>query len=644
MLTQSQLEYLFQYLEKPFYGNRLGFEDGISLDTMNKVIEIKNNAENMNNLEWIHWYNENEKNFPVIYSALTTCLVPKNIVHKIVDKLDALDLIKAPSAGISQTDNALLKLIVANDIDTSYLEKIYNAMGMNFIFALSLDSESSSYAKPYIDKISNKTMQFLVNKTLEDFSKHSHFSLSYSRISALLAIKDESYLKTIFKGEKIDFPFEFDARGAEEIRTILINNKHLSDEFKNEMFSAGCNWLKLKYFTPEMAEEIYQSSVETYTDTYDKKTGVPKIDMSREYNNAQSMIDTLLHYDALTEPMQYDLAQRIISRESRRMDTYANELYEKTTSERVLATAVCLKSKTKESAYNNPHMPKGLIQERVEDLCKKMRNYIVKDKKEKIPDVWDDHISSGLYKTDIDKKHYDMLFWHQSFNTRMAIVLSDYTPKEIKDEIYEFLTETTDKDKLPYGYQPRIKVSMEMMNFCDKYKIDPNIKEQLKDYFKVIGPFTTSHSFYEKSGISHYHMQKANWILDELVTHGNKNDVHLLLKYCEKSAGDCLAINKQDTIPDQEKNIYKFLYLSLNQRIKDREEIEKYEETKDPKTFKTLDSLEWYLLNFKKEIIYDKTCSEYYTAIYQKGEEAYNLLMELEAREKEKEKEEEIEK
>ena len=38
MLSQEQLEYLFQYLEKPFYGNRFGFEDGIHLDTMNKVI------------------------------------------------------------------------------------------------------------------------------------------------------------------------------------------------------------------------------------------------------------------------------------------------------------------------------------------------------------------------------------------------------------------------------------------------------------------------------------------------------------------------------------------------------------------------------------------------------------------------------
>ena len=636
MLSQEQLEHLYHHLEKPFFSHRTGFENGISLDTMQKVTDIKNNADKMNFTDWKKWYEENKNNFAVIFSGLTTYSVPKSIIHNIVNDLDMFNPHKKPSYGYSQQDGELLKYIIANDIDMSDIKKIYDEMGMNFIFAVSLLKETANEETPRLQHISKEILEFFLIKTLEDFSKHSNFSLSDSRVSAILSFNDEEFLKTIFQDDKIVVPFSFNSKQKEDIRTILINNKFLSDDFKNEMFNAECNWFKLTYFTKEMAEEIYQSSVETYTDAYDKKRNAPKINMEREYKNAQNMIYTLLLKRALPEPLQYDLALRITSREDRKMDVYAMELYKRTDSERVLATALNLKSKTKETAYQNPNMPAGLIRERIETFCKKMQNLINKNQREKIPDIWDEHISKGLYSTCIEDKYYDLLMQERGYSTHMAIVLSDYTPQHIKDKIYKFLSTTYDMCKLPYDYQPRIKVSMDMMNYCDKESVPPKFKEMLKEYFKYIGPFTTSHSFFENSSIEHYHMTRAKEILSYIVNKSEKEDLLKLISFCEKSAGDCLVNKKQETILDQEKNIFKYMYLYLSEELKDREEIEKYKLTKDPSVL-SKDNLENYIFKLQSEIKYDKNCCDYYLAIAEKGDEMYNLLIELEKREREEE-------
>lgn len=642
MLTQQQMQHLYEYLEKPFFGNKVGFEEGISKDTLNEILYIKNNANNFNNQEWSVWYDKNKDNYAVVFSALTTYTVPDNIVHKIVNNLDMFNPVKKPAYNITSQDRILLRYIVANKINQSDLEKIYSEIGMNFISAVSLDTALSKNSS-YINHISNETMKFFTLKTLEDFSKHKTYHISSSRLSALQRIKDESFLRKIFTKDKIDIPFSFDDKTAEIIKTELINNKFLSDDFKNELFNSGCNWMRLQYFTPEMTKEIYESCVETYSEAYDKTRHQIKFNMEKQYNTVQEIIGKLIREKLLPEPLQYDLALRIISKESKKMDFYAESLYERTTSARVLETATKLKSKSKEIAYKNPNMPKQIIQDRIETLCDKMKKFIEKDKREKIPNIWDEHISNGLYNTSIQDEYYDFLIKEQGFDTHMAIVLSDYTPKHIKDNIYKYLSTTYDAEKLPRDYQPRVKASMDMMNFCDEKNINNNVKEKFKDYFKVIGPFTTAHSFYEESGVSHYHMYRANGILVDIVDNLNRDELNQIINFCKNQAGDNLKKNKQDTVLDKERNIFKYLYLSLSDKLKYKENIEEYESTKDPSVFNNLNTLQSYMYNIKREFN-DKNCCEYYMTIYEKGQEYYNLLIELEKREKEKEREEEIEK
>ena len=152
----------------------------------------------------------------------------------------------------------------------------------------------------------------------------------------------------------------------ENIRTELINNPYLSDDFKNELFNAGCNWLRLNVnaFTPEIIEEVYGSCIDTYTELYNKTTQKPKMGWDMTYRESQDMISKLIHSEKFPESMQVDLAMRIVDRESKKMDFYVQELFQHTKSENVLKMVDKLKSKDREYAYANPHMPSDILTKR----------------------------------------------------------------------------------------------------------------------------------------------------------------------------------------------------------------------------------------------------------------------------------------
>ena len=68
--------------------------------------------------------------------------------------------------------------------------------------------------------------------------------------------------------------------------------------------------------------------------------------------------------------MQVDLAMRIVDRESKKMDFYVQELFQHTKSENVLKVVDKLKSKDREYAYANPHMPSDILTKRTNDFCR----------------------------------------------------------------------------------------------------------------------------------------------------------------------------------------------------------------------------------------------------------------------------------
>lgn len=629
MLHQEQLNKLYEYIERPFCYARFGLENGIELETMQEVVDIEENAQDMNHSEWVDWYNKNKDNVSVILAGLNTKKVPRDIIHEIIEGLDIFSPTFKLEPVLSHKIAMLLGYSIINDIDIKDFTKVYDCIGRMAIHTLS--------ANKFLSKeLPEDLVRFIIDKTLQNFENKKPPYYIGSPIPELTEIKNENCLKEICNGEEINLPYNFNDAQKEIIRTAIINNRNISDEYRNQLFFAGCDWKKIKIFTPRMTEEVYQSCIDAFTNGYDKKKGRVVPSEKFNYESSITMLNKLLKNKMLPESMQYDLAQRIISRECKSMDEFTGDLFESSEHPEVLKLAVHLKSKDKEKAYNNPNMPLELIQKRAEDFCKKISKYLDKGQTEKIPNIWDEHIANCLYRCEIGDEHYETLKRYGGTLSSLAIMLSDKTPQNIKDDFYNYLIKIKDVKNNNAMFDVRLQVGYELYEFCKKENISDNILDSLKKYIKNGCQFTTRwDAYHSMCPRTHYQLSQIIRIIDDMVKDAENQDIEKIIKFCREKAKDSFEVKKQKTYEDKKENAYSFLTYALEDAQRDNLSKQKYNISHNPKDL-TDNAFADILKEKLSDTRYDKLCFEYYKKIYENGDELYGLMEEDERRQEEK--------
>lgn len=632
MINQKQLDKLHKNLLQNNCITRTDMGEEIKLDDVKKVVCITQDAKSMSVENWNDWYNENKDNFPILMTGLSTHLIPKQITRQMINNLDMFT--KSYLRGCLKDEN-LLKMIITNDVYLSDLEKVADKMGNDFVYVLEFYSKSIEKDNEYLDAIPEKTKMFIAEKSIEAF----HFAgkpYSNSTIQILNFIKDEKELRKLFVGDEIRIPLPLTDVQMENIRTELINNPYLSDDFKNELFNAGCNWLRLNTnaFTPEIIEEVYDSCIDIYTELYNKTTQKPKMGWDMTYRESQDMISKLIHSEKFPESMQVDLAMRITDRESKKMDFYVQELFQYTKSENVLKVVDKLKSKDKEYAYANPHMPSDILAKRTNDFCAKMTKLLNKGTPEKIPFIWDSHIETGIKNARINDEHYKMLMANGKPLSQMAMATSSMTPEYIKKEFLNYLNIVDERD-LPEDYQPRVKVVLETLSFAEEENLNDFTKSQIIAYLDRIGPHTQKSNFSSDEGRNHYQVGKAIKEIDDMCEQVPRDDVVKLIDFCKEKAGKALTDKKDDTVKAKEQNVYKYFYLALSNSLKHIETMKEYSKTKNVTILSDRELMDTYKSK-RDEFVFCKNCVDCYLLLANEGEVMLNLIEEIDKRDKEK--------
>lgn len=634
MLNDKEMNRLHKEIFRDHHIIRTGVDINVDINIIKEIKQVTDTAKTMSKSDWEKWYDRNKDSFPVLLAGLQTHLVPKSVTKQIINNFD---MFKNPyRRGCVIEDERLLQAVIANDIHLYDLENVASKMDKDFIYVLEFYSKNIENNKKYLESIPEDVKIFIAKKALKEFSV-AGIPYSNSTIQILNFIQDESALRKIFFEDKIELPISFTNTQAENVRTELINNTYLSNEFKDEMFSAGCHWLRLKAdsFTPNMISEIYESCIDTYTELYDKTTKRPKRGWEFTYRESQDMISKLLKSGKMPESMQVDLAMRIIGKENKKMDYDLQELFQQTKSENILKMAENIKSKDKNYAYENPHMPKDILEKRANNLCEKMTKFLVKGTPEKIPTIWDDYIQLTLMRTKIEDEHYKMLIANGQPLSQIAIATSEFTPEYIKKDFLTFLN-VADEREFPKTYQPQVKTALEVLDFIKKENLE-EMRPFVAKYFNKIGPFTSEINFSNNNGRGHYQVGRAIELIDNMCKITSRENIEKLIEFCRIKAGDAFITPKEETYKDKEKNIYKFFFHTLNTSLKYTEILKEYEKTKDASILPD-DILQNILWTTKRKAINETDCVQYYLTLAEDGEEILNLIDEAKKREYEKEK------
>lgn len=358
-----------------------------------------------------------------------------NIINALLTKKDA----------VSKSD--FNKLCSLNGFGTtSFITKMFK-------FSV-FSNNNACFSENYPENILEWALEFVFDNKLFNDREYGILNI------LLISIKNEEFLKEFVSEHSIP-PYFI---------TYLINNKNLTDEFKEDlMMNKEFSFRELKYIPKSYIQNIYDSASEGFLELRNNNSR----DTVKDYMASREVLCTLIKGGFLTESMEYDFAMKLLSLNDRSEDYLATDFFRKVKNPHTLENAEKIKSaKVKQVAYENENMPIEVLQKRTDSIVKKIEKLIGKNDYHKIPEVWvDTYLRTYLKRVSIPAEKYGLFFkdnfWLNKCLTT-TIVSSNTTPSEVLEKIVngeDYIKNTMFYSEL-YKYIANINL------FCRKNDID----------------------------------------------------------------------------------------------------------------------------------------------------------------------------
>ena len=326
-----------------------------------------------------------------------------------------------------------------------------------FKFSTLILNNNSYFSEDYPENILEWALEFAFDNKLFNDAKHGFLNV------LLISIKNEEFLKEFVLEHSVPPYFV----------TYLINNKNLTDEFKEDlMMNKEFSFKDLEYIPKNYLQNIYDSVSEGFLELQNNNSR----DAVKDYMTSREVLYTLLRGNFLTESMEYDFAMKLLSLNDRSEDYLATDFFKKAKNPHTLENAEKIKSaKVKQVAYENENMPVEVLQKRTDSLIKKIEKLIEKNDCNKISEIWlDTYLPNYLNRISIPAEKYklffknDLRFFQLNKYLTTTIVSSSTTPSEVLEKIVN--SEDYIKNK---AYHSELYKYIANINlFCRKNDID----------------------------------------------------------------------------------------------------------------------------------------------------------------------------
>ena len=478
MRTKDDYIYMHKLLYKRSYGHVEDFVKLFDLEKYKTIVEIIDRHKNFSHEKWEVVYENNKKDIAVLLTLLNTKMCPTDIVSKM---LNEIEFAKDTSSGRIKYESYEQRSLIANIINYDLCDK-----DLQFIFdidgngVLNLFDTYSCNLKKEID-----IPQHNVEKIAEYYcGKFTDGKFNRYRtpkeLLPLTYVKNDDVVRKIVMTNPLEM-----------IITQAINNPHISEKLKNELFELGPRYENISEFTFDTACSMYETAIETFDEAYDEKTKTVVKGFANSYWDAKCVISQLLKTHSLPPSLEMDFAKRIVNRKDRSQDQLTADLFRYTKNPDILRLAPEIKSKDKEIAYKNEYMPADVLKSYVEKMCDKMIKLTNANKRNDIPGIWYEHIKNAVPRIKLDDKHYDIILNTGGESECIAIAQSPYTPEHIlKSLITTFDLEKYNMRKNTHS--EKVKFSAQLNLFFRNNDIDNATKSSIYKFIQD-APYNVSY-------------------------------------------------------------------------------------------------------------------------------------------------------
>ena len=464
LLTKEEYLKAYDYMNPPreTFG-RATFKDNFDIKAMVVINDIEEHAKEFNNAKWAFIANEFKDNHDVMLAALKSGCVPTDIVHSILENTKMVKENITTYYNISQEDIRIVASAMYNDISQSDLETIYKYLGKQMI---SMHGFNTSYSKECNDRINPNAMNFMAITLAKNYDPpvRAYYHDS-DGLAVITFVKDENVIKEICNLPDVH----------EDVRAMCINNPYISDELRDEIFQIGCNVELLTKFTPSILDEVYRSAIESLESGFE----ATEKELRSAHFMSKSFLYDLVTKHVLTEAMEIDLANIVLSQADTSMDNLRHQIFYCTKSPKVLELAEKIKGKDKLTAYENEYMPETMLRARTDKMLKTIKKNIETNNRRKTPDVWFEYLRKYVHRLELSSADYEMLLNENDSHLIVAIATSPKTPKDVLESIIQ-------KQEVNRYISPRVAVAARMNIECKE--LPDNIKEHMMKFCKEIHP------------------------------------------------------------------------------------------------------------------------------------------------------------
>lgn len=560
MVTKEEYLSAFQFMENTTYSS-FKYRATPNFAILSGIKLTLDNAKTMSEDEWNIWFATYKNDYEVLSAGLSTGLVPQKVVGKIVDNLH---MVKTNTYERNKwtdevaKDRALLFQIMKNDISKHDFNKITKLIGTDIFVFLGFTNDN---IKENSLLFSNSALNCLALESIKSFTTEDFYSPFHTfGPEGLIYIRDEKFAKKLMSEKNMGAPVDIDEGQKEKIRSMLINNIYMSDDFRNELFREGCeiNSLNSEKFTQEIVEEGYTCAAETFDEVYDFDKKCSKSGFGQQYCDMTIFLARLAETGQLPEAMEIDLAHRLINRGERNSDIVSDMFLQNTKNTKVLDMVDKFKHQDRMNIYDNPNVPYYLLKERVDNLFKK----IVKDldKGRKLTQVSFDYIGDYSKRIQLDNEQYTFLFMMTPKEKMiMNFIISDKTPMHILDDFLKIAYD----DMAEIRYKGEIPVAIETVQFMRKNDFPKEFSDAIKLALK------------EKI-VFNYETGDARKNLDKQIGNHMKETKELLDFFYNKLTK---PIPNREWDSKKDLDVYKHFYSRISKEYKYYKEKDVYEKT-----------------------------------------------------------------
>lgn len=576
------------------------------------MYDIYTNSHTFNSGKWGFLYSEYKDNHDVLMAMLKSGNVPKDIITKIVNDTEIVK--KDMHITMNMNRDELLRLlnIVYNDVDEKILETSFKHIKDYVLKEYQFQGE---WNRKNIEELNQEFIKYMSEYVINDVATYTkHMYEKKDELMVLTHIRDEEYVKELCNRELTD-----------DIRSYLINNPYITNETRDYIAQFGYSPYEIKIFTPKIANECYTSAIETLEAGFCSKDP----EFSAAFFDVKNQLKHMITTKALTEAMQVNLANILIEQTNKKSDGVLYELMVRTESPRVLSLVSKMKGKDKVVAYENTHMPKNLVKQRMNEICKKIEKNAKTNKSGKNANSWYEYLRIDTLRAQAEYEDYGTMFSLRDAKLNVSVATSAFTPTEILKDYIDMENNIYQKDN---GKSMQTIATMAKIQLCCREKgLDTERTQKLMEFFRKIDPFGRPVKPYmsaitneEKQRLLNQNLSYSNKELDSFIISLTKEEQIKFVEYMKELCG-----TDKD---NPEKYLYKYIQERIENYIMKTKEMEEYEQHKDVK----LVSNECLLERSRKLLetnSKDYSVQAYYVMLYKHTEELLYISKELKDRE-----------